>query len=480
METVDEVWFGDLFDRRKEAEDLVGYLENVAGRPPIREDGHANVMAVDTAYGHGKTFFLRRLNRHLKSTDHVSAYVDAWTDDLEDQPMVALAATLDHALQPWAEKSEPVAERLAEFKNKAGRVAKIVGVGLAKRGAGFLITQGAAEALSDELAKVTEKSRDAAADALKDGADTIVEGLSAVEPVTTPSMEARIKRFREGQAAIAAMKDSLSQVVRVLVGAGMKLPITIIVDELDRCRPTYAIKVLEEIKHLFDVPGVAFLLGLHGKQLEHSVTAAYGHGFDGAAYLRRFFNRRYTLKPVSLRPLTANLLRVLAINESSINHPSVVHPGYQKPINLPIADLIADYIIAYGLAARDAFGIVEGLHTALALVGRKQVQLSYLLPLIISHHMGEDDMQVPVKAPPWAIAIATDRFGRDIQEHSLISFVVRLQAAAQMSDTQLSEGINNNDIFARIVSEGGFKNSSEDYHLLQNYPALVRAVARFS
>lgn len=481
LETLEDVWAGDLFDRQREADDLIGYLESVAGRPSIREDGHAHVMAVDTAYGHGKTFFLRRLDRHLKVTDHVSAYVDAWVDDLEDQPMVALAATLDEALQPWVAKSGAVANGLNDFKNKAGRVAKIVGIGLAKRGAGFLITQGAAEALSDELARASETTRENANDALKEGGKAAVDDVAAaLEPAMTPSMQARIERFREGRAAIQAMKDSLAFVVQALVEAGMKLPITIIVDELDRCRPTYAIKVLEEIKHLFDVQGVAFLLGLHGRQLEHSVTAAYGQAFDGAAYLRRFFNRRYVLKGASLQPLVQHLLQTLKINENLLHHPAVVQQPVGKPMEMQNSALIADYLRIYGLAARDAFGIVESLHTAIALAGGKAVQLSYLLPLIISRQLGYDGLQKPSLSPNWKLAFAIDHFGRDIREFDLASFIEQIHVAAQMNDSELSQQVNSGDMPARIVIDYGFRNSSRAYHLLQNYSELTRAVARFS
>ncbi len=395
--------------------------------------------------------------------------------------MVALAATLDRALEPWTEKNSAVANGVANFKSKAGRVAKIVGIGLAKRGAGFLITQGAAEALGDELAKASEATRDSAGDALKDAGAGVVDNVAdALEPAMTPSMDARIARFREGQAAIHAMRASLAQVVNALVEAGMKLPITIIVDELDRCRPTYAIKVLEEIKHLFDVQGVAFVLGLHGKQLEHSVTAAYGQGFDGAAYLRRFFSRRYSMKPVSLQPLVQHLINLLGINENLLNHPSVLKRGDGRPTNLQSAELISDYLCAYGLAARDAFGVMEGLHTAMALVGNRSVQVSYLLPLIIAHHMGKNEFLGPTHDPKWMLAFATDPFGREIQEHPLSNFVGRLHSAAQMNDMELSQQINAGDLHARIVTDGGFRGSSKSYHLLQNYPELIRAVARFS
>jgi len=483
VETRDDIWTGDLFDRRREADDVIGYLESVAGRSPIREDGHAHVLAVDSAYGHGKTFFLRRLDRHLKATDHISAYVDAWVDDLEDQPMVALAATLERALEPWTQKHGAVAGGFADFKRKAGRVAKIAGIGLVKRGAGFFITQGAADALGDELTKASDATKDRVEDALEDGGAGLVEDITtALEPAMTPSMDVRIARFREGQVAIQAMKDSLAYVVTALLEAGMKLPITIIVDELDRCRPNYAIKVLEEIKHLFDVQGVAFVLGVHGRQLGHSVSAAYGESFDGAAYLRRFFNRRYSLKAASLTTLVRYLIEQLGIDIRRIDHPPVYQIGSRQRMPTDQPALIASYLDLYDLTARDTFAIMEALQTAMALTGGARVQLSYLLPLIIARYIGDDSLLHPDKSVSWEYVFHSGFDSNDEPvRYSFNEFLTEVDQAATMSDNELSNLINRNEsIPARLVTNYDFRNGSDSYHLLQNYRELVRAVARFS
>lgn len=483
METLDEVWADDLLSRREEAEDLIGYLESVASRPSIREDGHAHVVAVDTSYGQGKTFFLRRLDRHLRATEHVSAFVDAWVDDLEDEPIVALAATLDKALRPWAEEDAAVDAGLTQFKSKAGRVAKIVGVGLAKRGIGFLITQGAAEALGDELTKASEVDRDIRKDALKDSAAALVNDVSATvgEP-PAPSMDVRIAKFREGQQAIQDMKDSLSHVVAALVNAGMKLPITIIVDELDRCRPTYAIKVLEEIKHLFDVDGVAFVLGLHGRQLAHSVGAAYGVGFDGEAYLRRFFNKRYALKPSQLRPLILELISRLRINPAFVDHLAVIRDGKGEAEMLLPEETIAAYLTMYDLSARDAFSIMEALQTAMALVGNVKVEAAYLMPLLITQYLGAEELLLPKHDPSWKFHIVTDAFQRTSVEQSVTAGIRAIHHAAALNDTKLSEALNLNSqgFGVRLVANYGFTNGSKEYRFLQHYPQLVRTVRQFS
>ena len=67
-------------------------------------------------------------------------------------------------------------------------------------------------------------------------------------------------------------------------------PLLICIDELDRCRPQFALEMLESIKHLFEVENVVFILAYDGKQLACSTEAVYGPDFDGPGYLRRFFN----------------------------------------------------------------------------------------------------------------------------------------------------------------------------------------------
>jgi hypothetical protein len=62
--------------------------------------------------------------------------------------------------------------------------------------------------------------------------------------------------------------------------------ILLIVDELDRCRPGYALATLETLYHLFSEEGVVVLVGVNRDALQTSIKSIYG--FDADAYLRRF------------------------------------------------------------------------------------------------------------------------------------------------------------------------------------------------
>ncbi len=73
--------------------------------------------------------------------------------------------------------------------------------------------------------------------------------------------------------------------------------ILIVIDELDRCKPTFAIETLEVIKHLFDIENVAFLLSMDMDQLKHSIATVYGQNMDSVGYLNKFVNYKLRLPP---------------------------------------------------------------------------------------------------------------------------------------------------------------------------------------
>jgi len=74
-----------------------------------------------------------------------------------------------------------------------------------------------------------------------------------------------------------------------------KQKLIIMVDELDRCRPTYAVEILEKINHFFNAKGVVFILGIDERQIANAMASVYGPKLDTDGYLRRFFDWRFKL-----------------------------------------------------------------------------------------------------------------------------------------------------------------------------------------
>lgn len=170
---VERIWEDDLFNRRSEAEQIEAYIESVSAQQLSRVNGTGYTLAIDAPYGVGKSFFLRRLAKHLKMR-HPVAFVDAWADDLMDEPLTALVATLQLALKPYFSRST-LRTKWKTVLEVSGRVARIAAVGAVKKGVGMLITASAAEM----LAELVKGAPDTFKDKTIDGAEGL--GEDAIE-----------------------------------------------------------------------------------------------------------------------------------------------------------------------------------------------------------------------------------------------------------------------------------------------------------
>ena len=96
-------------------------------------------------------------------------------------------------------------------------------------------------------------------------------------------------------------------------------PLIVLIDELDRCRPTYAVETLEAVRHLFTVDGVVVVVAVNRKQLAEAVKGLYGEGFNGGRYLDRFADRRIRL-PTPDRETRAPFLTGLTTETGLAEH----------------------------------------------------------------------------------------------------------------------------------------------------------------
>lgn len=112
------------------------------------------------------------------------------------------------------------------------------------------------------------------------------------------ALDAFWKREEGRRAAMEGFRDAIGALTRPEPGAdgeGASRPLVFVVDELDRCRPDYALQVLEIIRHFFAVAHVHFILGANLAALENSVRARYGDKIDATAYLQKFVSLRFSL-----------------------------------------------------------------------------------------------------------------------------------------------------------------------------------------
>lgn len=456
---------------------LIAYLESVAGRPNLREDHKGFTISVDADYGTGKSFFLKRLSRHLASS-HPVAFVDAWADDLADDPLTAIAATLKKALTPYASNAA-VQASFQKVTAKVGNIAKIVGKGLLKKGVALALTESGAEELFKALP--SEEDQTTALEALSDAATIVGDGVVDGALRKTPSnlMADRIADFEAGQQAIQELKESLADLVMALDESEHHAPIVVIIDELDRCRPPYAIKLLEELKHLFDVPGLVFILGLNSTQLTKSIRAAYGHDFDSHAYLRRFIDRKFFLPHPDLLPLLTTLVDTLKVDTSRMEFPAVIDDNVER--NPDCYRMLSRYMEAYGLTPRDAFSFVDLLQTSLALTTGSRLYMPYLLPLLISHLKGsEGGAATLISEPSWKFVVSADMTWENVDSRNSDDYFREIQNRLNWGRSSIMTSYNSGDKFSEIVFDKLYPEPVNRLSSIRNYRELVRGVGRFS
>ena len=244
----DDPFKNDLLERKQLVEILTQLVDSFEG--PC-------VLAINASWGTGKTTFLRIWAQYLRKNKFPVVEFNAWENDFVEEPFIALSSELTEKLDEYTDK-QFTEEKITAIKNRVKEVSQFflpVLVQLLIRnilGPGSLV----AKEISQTLASYTE--------------NRIVEYQKTQES---------IKKFR---CTLQGMADTLRK--------SKKHPLVVFIDELDRCRPSYAVELLEIAKHLFTVDNIVFVLAVNRTELVHSVRSLYGNDFDAEGYLHRFFD----------------------------------------------------------------------------------------------------------------------------------------------------------------------------------------------
>ncbi|WP_434137447.1 KAP family P-loop NTPase fold protein [Photobacterium leiognathi] len=253
------------------------------------------VLNLNAEWGAGKTYFLKRWSEDLKEHYPV-VYVDAWKKDYSDDPLMTVISSIIDQLRKQAgkDKDSPEFKVPRKLIGLLKAAAPGIGRGLFKRYVGIdPVEVMNADSDNINIGNIVDENGNEVED--KDG-NPIDMSFAASEAV-----KYLINEHDAKSAAIDSLKTSVFEWVSAVVGIRRKeLPAFIFIDELDCCRPSYAVEMLETIKHIFDIDGVVFVVATDTEQLQHAVKAVYGEGFNAKMYLSRFFNSRYSLKAPNL------------------------------------------------------------------------------------------------------------------------------------------------------------------------------------
>ena len=216
------------------------------------------VLALNNKWGEGKTTFLRMWQQSLNNLEYRTIYFNAWENDFEDNPLIAIMGELQSL------KSAENKELYDEVVNKAAKIVKNVAPALLKA--------------------LAAKYVDSA---------VFLEAVKNTSEALSESFAADVESYSSRKKGIAEFRSSLEKFV---VDESNGKTLVFIIDELDRCRPSYSVTLLEQIKHLFTVPNIAFVLSVDKIQLGYAIKGVYGsENIDSDEYLRRFIDLEFSL-----------------------------------------------------------------------------------------------------------------------------------------------------------------------------------------
>ncbi|MBV8658403.1 MAG: hypothetical protein JO142_11315 [Burkholderiales bacterium] len=370
---LDEIWTGDHLGRREEAEYLTKYL---CSRHKAKPDENGFVLAVNAEWGVGKSFMLSKWRDQLDFQQHPVVYFDAWSNDFTQEPLIAFIGALDEALEPYYAKlpKGEVArlEIMRTIKVAFKPSVKVLGQALAKHllGMGLDKVQELYAADGGELEDEDDDDK---------GFDVKEIGKDLKDVVGTA-----LKEHKTTKAAIKHFKEKMTALVKQLsVEANVQLPIFVFIDELDRCRPDYAIELLEGIKHLFGIPGLHFVIATNVTQLAHSVKAIYGDGFDGERYLKRFFDMEYALPRSDAFLFARQLLSKITVPDVNRQILEFVPAQVEVQQQDLLAYTFVRYAALFRLELRDQEQVVRMLEACFLSLNEGKVHIHFLMYLVM-------------------------------------------------------------------------------------------------
>lgn len=321
------------------------------------------VLIVEAPWGRGKTTFLRMWRAYLQSEGHVCLYFNAWENDFVDDPLTAFIGEMDEALTTVLEKTNaesPMRQRWETVRRLGGGVL---------RKALPLAIQVATQGLLGQQA-------------VKNALGPLAEASDDVAEFASEAAAKRIESYQAERKGIHAFRTNLAGLASGIVEEGNgKAPVVFFIDELDRCRPDFAVALLERVKHLFNVQGIFFVLGIDRDQLSHSVRALYGAGMDADGYLRRFIDLAYTLPSPDARAFCTFLSNRFELEEYFQSRPG------QGPYGAELLDWFGRLAETRDLSLRE----IEQCFTGINLVLRTS-------PPGLEPHIGLLALLVTVKA----------------------------------------------------------------------------------
>ncbi|MBV7460432.1 MULTISPECIES: P-loop NTPase fold protein [unclassified Acidovorax] len=470
-------WDGDLLER-----DIFGdFLYKFIVKRHESQTGHdATCCALDGGWGEGKTFFINHWAKDIEGNQHPVIIFDAWKNDHHKDPLLSFIAHINNALSPLISRT-PKGPRIARsLKKKAQEVFMQAGKAAIPLGAA-VVKNYAKKIVGEEGGEIAKQ---------------------IIEPSDKLIFDEDIEKFLEKTFEDYAIKNNTIEKVKTdletlaekleTIG-GFRAPIFIIVDELDRCRPDYALSLLEGIKHIFNAKGIAFVISTNITQLAQSVKALYGQGFDGRNYLRRFFDFDYQLPEGS----STDYIRQI-IKNTPVSNPKYVYSGLYLADNWNNIEFTPEETINYlinhfNIDLRSAKQVITKAECFLALQpSHEKTNLTYLIALCCLDIVNDTAIESLIRDPAQRMStfiektgqtstfkIAhTDLVGKTSNQEKSLSDVLDIYQLSSAKAMKIIHNIDSPNCYEQAIISS--TPSSARINPLKKYPQQVKKMTKFT
>lgn len=365
----------DLLKREDEIEFLITYLTNRYKQSKNKlNENKSFVLNINAIWGSGKTYFLKSLSNKLKSENYTVIEFDAWKNDYTKEPLLAFMSELNNSLESFFTAKNTKAKSF--LKNLRNNSLPILMSVISRKLTGYTL---------DELLEENETKNTTQENSSN---DYIVDSVSSL---TTKLTEFALEEHNTIKKSIEEFKKSMIKLLKhIETLSNKKLPLFILIDELDRCRPNYAIDLLENIKHLFDIEGLYFIIATDSTQLSHSINAIYGSNFASEKYLKRFFDQEYKLKSPSNYEYIKSLFNYYNLLSDNLLYSPLEKEFYEdEDTKVKLFEL---FVELFNLKPRDINQIMISLYAIrMTWNSDKNIHLVFILFLIILKHLNNND-----------------------------------------------------------------------------------------
>ncbi len=248
------------FEDKLNRQDFINFMKNLiknSDNYKRSSDSDSYVIALDSGWGTGKSFFIELLKKDIEENEDNIKVVkyNAWENDY-----------CDNAFNPlfYDILNNNIFDSTTDKKN-------IEALGAAVKS---IIKAFGKDVISKTIG--LDNTTEAVINTLADIKNFLTKNLPEIE-----ELNSQRESFENFKKLLKSTSSWLSDNDKRLV---------VIIDELDRCKPTFAIQTLEIVKHIFDIENLTFIFAIDIHQLSHSIECVYGQGIDSTGYLCRFFD----------------------------------------------------------------------------------------------------------------------------------------------------------------------------------------------